>query len=493
MGDVANTLGTALFGETKTVGAPSAADYGFDQEKYDAFQKQRAGYLDQVGQYGTAMSGTYDPATGQFTGGMQGKYGDLAGQMGAMAPQYADLAGRESAAYQGLAGSVTDLSGGVGALGQQYGGYGSELGGLQGNFLQMSDLGSQELGALGGLGSEMRALQQQAAGPNAYQRDTEMLRGQMEASRTAQSEAARERMRRAMAESGDRSPAAMAALEANLANQGAQASREEALTAAMQGQQMGQARTAQQMGMLQGLAGERSNLANLLQSGTTGQAGLIGQRAGLTGQQISALQAQQGLASQALGQRAGFIGAGFGAEQQGLANQMGVLQGQAGMYGQQQQALGQGAGFLGTQLQDVVAQQNAQEQARLAALGAQQSAAQFNASQQSAGEKFVNAGVTLGAAALSDIRLKENITPINNALDQVAGLNGYYYNYKSPELHGNTFGGVMAHDVRKVAPEAVLTNSDGYDMVNYTHVIGILVEAVKDLRAEVKSLREGKN
>lgn len=569
MGSVINSVGEAIFGKTEKVGAPSAADYGFDQEKYDQLQGQRQGFVGQLGNYQTAFSGQYDPESGNFLGGMQGQYGDLASKMGGMGSQYADLASRESAAYQGLAGQVPDLSaqygttaggiqdlsGQVGTAASRYGGlvggvqdlsgqvseaaqgyagYGSELSGLQGNYAQMAQMGSTGLGALGGVTDKMQALQEQAAGPNAYQRETEMLQGQMQASRQASDEAARERMRRGMAESGNRSPQAMAALEADLAKQGAQASRDEALSAAMGGQQLGQARTAQQMGLIQGLAGERGAMAGMLQSGTAGQAGLVGQRAGLTGQQISALQAQQGLSSgatqlqasltgdqisalqaqqsmgnqavgqqlsalqaqqamgsQALGQRADLMGMGFGAERAGLAGQMGVMQGQAGMLGLQEGALSRGAGFLGSQLQDVVAQQNAQEQARLASLGAQMSANQFNASQQSAGEKLIGAGVQFaGAAAASDIRLKENISPISNALNAISGLNGYFYNYKYPEKHGETHGGVMAHDVREVAPEAVMTGSDGYDMVNYTHVIGMLVEAVKELKDEVKVLKE---
>jgi hypothetical protein len=393
MGDVGEAIGTTLFGKTKQVSAPNSAAYGFDQERYDQLQARREGFMPQLGQYQTAFSGTFDPTTGTYTGGLQGQYGDLASRMGAMAPEYADIASREAAGYRGLMGGVSDLSGGVGAAAGAYGGYGQELGDLQSNFLQMSEMGGAELSGLGGLGGEMRALQQEARGPGAYAAETEMLRGQMESARAGQSEAARERLRRQMAESGDRSPAAMAALEASLAQQGQQASRDEALTAALQGQQLGQARTAQQMGLLQGLTGERAALAGLLQSGAAGQAGLVGQRADLTGSQIAALQAQQGLASQALGQRAGFMGAGFEAEKAGLAGQMGAMGQQAGMLGQQAGALQAGAGFLGSQMQDVIAQQNAQEQARLAAMGAQMQANQFNASQQSPLEKLTGAAV----------------------------------------------------------------------------------------------------
>jgi hypothetical protein len=74
----------------------------------------------------------------------------------------------------------------------------------------------------------------------------------------------------------------------------------------------------------------------------------------------------------------------------------------------------------------------------------------------------------------SDIRVKENIKPLGFTLN---GLNIYSYEYK-PEFkddqyagHG-TFIGVMAQEVEKVMPEAVITMNDGYKAVNYS-MLGI--------------------
>jgi hypothetical protein len=93
----------------------------------------------------------------------------------------------------------------------------------------------------------------------------------------------------------------------------------------------------------------------------------------------------------------------------------------------------------------------------------------FNAKQ--AAQSNLNQGLFgLGGAgimAFSDIRMKENIKQIHWLPN---GLPVYEFEYK-PEYkdiagHGK-FVGVMAQEVEMVQPEAVITNADGYKMVNY--------------------------
>jgi hypothetical protein len=93
----------------------------------------------------------------------------------------------------------------------------------------------------------------------------------------------------------------------------------------------------------------------------------------------------------------------------------------------------------------------------------------FNA--QNAAQQNFNSGLMgLGGAgimAFSDIRMKENIKKIHWLPN---GLPVYEFEYK-PEYkdqagHGK-FVGVMAQEVELVQPEAVITNADGYKMVNY--------------------------
>jgi hypothetical protein len=72
-----------------------------------------------------------------------------------------------------------------------------------------------------------------------------------------------------------------------------------------------------------------------------------------------------------------------------------------------------------------------------------------------------------GIMAKSDIRVKENIKSLGY---EYKGLPVYEFEYKTEfkaEAGYGKFVGVMAQDVEKVMPYAVITGSDGYKMVNY--------------------------
>ena len=92
----------------------------------------------------------------------------------------------------------------------------------------------------------------------------------------------------------------------------------------------------------------------------------------------------------------------------------------------------------------------------------------------------------------SDIKLKENIEVIDNALNKVKQLKGITYDLKSD---GNRLTGLIAQDLEKVLPEAVYTAKDLEDeehlAIRYGNTVGLLVEAIKELEARVKEL-EGK-
>ena len=91
----------------------------------------------------------------------------------------------------------------------------------------------------------------------------------------------------------------------------------------------------------------------------------------------------------------------------------------------------------------------------------------------------------------SDIRLKENIEVIPDALDKVKQLRGVTFNYKKD---GNKSTGLIAQDLEKVLPDAVYVTSDVDDgedkhlAVRYGNTVGLLVEAIKELEARVKEL-----
>jgi hypothetical protein len=99
-------------------------------------------------------------------------------------------------------------------------------------------------------------------------------------------------------------------------------------------------------------------------------------------------------------------------------------------------------------------------------------------------------------AFASDERLKENIKPLENALDKVLALNGFTYNFN--EI-GQSLGfdglvryvGVSAQQVKEVLPEAVkpAPADSNYITVQYEKLVPLLIEAIKELKAEINELK----
>jgi hypothetical protein len=90
----------------------------------------------------------------------------------------------------------------------------------------------------------------------------------------------------------------------------------------------------------------------------------------------------------------------------------------------------------------------------------------------------------------SDVRLKENISTIENSLQKVQNLRGVNFTWKSEPEMGKRIG-FIAQEVEKVIPELVFTNEvDGYKGVNYAEMSAVLVEAVKELKTENDTLKK---
>lgn len=106
----------------------------------------------------------------------------------------------------------------------------------------------------------------------------------------------------------------------------------------------------------------------------------------------------------------------------------------------------------------------------------------------------IDASNDIVAFSTSDRRLKENITPITNALEKVRSLTGVEFDWKeeTKSVHGYEGHdvGVIAQDVQAVLPEAVRTNDSGYLSVRYEKMIALLVEANKELAERVEQLEK---
>jgi hypothetical protein len=105
------------------------------------------------------------------------------------------------------------------------------------------------------------------------------------------------------------------------------------------------------------------------------------------------------------------------------------------------------------------------------------------------------------AYSSSDIRFKENITPIQNALDKINQIGGYTYDWKEEHkiehgYEGNDVG-VIAQEIEEVLPQLVQTRESGYKAVKYDKLVALLIEGIKEqqfqidgLKAEIEALKK---
>jgi len=115
----------------------------------------------------------------------------------------------------------------------------------------------------------------------------------------------------------------------------------------------------------------------------------------------------------------------------------------------------------------------------------------------------INSGTTLGTGgiqidtsgnitaaanitAYSDINLKKNIELIDNALNKVQCIRGVTFERIDSGARGT---GVIAQEIEKVLPEVVMEDENGIKSVAYGNVVGLLIEAIKELKAEIDELK----
>ena len=105
-----------------------------------------------------------------------------------------------------------------------------------------------------------------------------------------------------------------------------------------------------------------------------------------------------------------------------------------------------------------------------------------------AGAATFNSSITAGGdvTAFSDMRIKHDIETIEGALAKVSDMRGVYFKRND----GEPGTGVIAQEIENILPEVV---KDGeYKSVAYGNMVGILIEAIKELKAEVEKLKESK-
>lgn len=88
--------------------------------------------------------------------------------------------------------------------------------------------------------------------------------------------------------------------------------------------------------------------------------------------------------------------------------------------------------------------------------------------------------------AFSDKRIKKNIEPITESLAKVLTLNGVTFDRTDIKTTRQT--GIIAQEVQAVLPEAVTETDSGIMTVAYGNMVGLLIEAIKELTHKVNTL-----
>ena len=114
------------------------------------------------------------------------------------------------------------------------------------------------------------------------------------------------------------------------------------------------------------------------------------------------------------------------------------------------------------------------------------------------GDLHVDGDVIAYSTTISDQRLKDNVETIDKALDKVTSLRGVTYTWNTGSREGKSDLGVIAQEVEAIIPEIVhdkemaLVDGETYKTVDYEKLTALLIEAIKELKAEVDELKASK-
>ncbi len=105
-------------------------------------------------------------------------------------------------------------------------------------------------------------------------------------------------------------------------------------------------------------------------------------------------------------------------------------------------------------------------------------------------KEVLNDTTYLDVFAGSDLRLKDDVVPLTASLAMIKSLNGIKFTYKDQNRFAKgTQVGIVAQDLVGVLPEAVAKDQDNQLYVNYTALVPVLIEAVKELSLKVDALQ----
>ena len=116
--------------------------------------------------------------------------------------------------------------------------------------------------------------------------------------------------------------------------------------------------------------------------------------------------------------------------------------------------------------------------------------AEFKVGASNTPELLVKGDIT--AFATSDVTLKENVTPISNAIDKVLSISGNTFTWnKKSAYNGEEGTGIIAQEIEALGlPGLTTTRENGTKAVRYDRLVPLLIEAIKELNGKIKSLEK---
>lgn len=99
-----------------------------------------------------------------------------------------------------------------------------------------------------------------------------------------------------------------------------------------------------------------------------------------------------------------------------------------------------------------------------------------------------NINLTGNVYSRSDIKIKNNLSKLENVITKIQNLTGYKYTRTDLTNISKIHIGLIAQEVEKEYPE-IISEENGIKTINYTSMIAILLESIKELKKEINELR----
>ncbi len=104
--------------------------------------------------------------------------------------------------------------------------------------------------------------------------------------------------------------------------------------------------------------------------------------------------------------------------------------------------------------------------------------------------EVLNESMYLEVFAGSDIRFKKNVTPLRGVLPKLLDLDGVLFDWKAEEFVDKGFNndqqlGFIAQDIQQKFPQLVKLDTDGFLTVNYSKMVPVLLEGMKEMASTI--------